>query len=600
MTLAANLQTAAQQLHQGEPAKALELLLPLSRQFDDIADVWQLLALAYKGVGELPAAESAFLKSIALNPQPHVITNLANLYRQMGNPASAIERYDEALRLQPNNLPAQVNRGRSLMDLGQFEAAERAFDGVLSMQPEHINARIGLAQALQQQGRQQEAVSQFQQVLQAQPDNSAALNGLGISLKVLGYADDAVAVLQQGAQQSPESPEIHSNLASALAQADRQEEAVAAYKRAVALDGDNPDFHDWYNGYLGVLDHPEYLYSYREALERRPDAAEFAAPLARKLLLNDRGQEAEQVLKSSLEAGGDPSRLNRELSHVLREQGKFDEGLASAREAYGADGGAPENQQELANAILAAAADYQEAVALLEPLVEQYPYDQGVWALYATALRYAQEEARYRALADYDRLVNKRYLTPPEGFSSREEFVAFVRDALLQLHTTRKHPVEQSMVNGTQTLDDLFSRRDPAVGLLANALHQQLLDLVQSLPVDHDHPLLRRNTRRLGFSDSWSVRLREQGFHKNHFHSEGWLSSAVYLIVPEAVHAGAGEGWIKFGEPGFKARDPLQAEYWVKPEEGALVVFPSYLWHGTEPLKTARERMTVGYDILPV
>jgi hypothetical protein len=30
-----------------------------------------------------------------------------------------------------------------------------------------------------------------------------------------------------------------------------------------------------------------------------------------------------------------------------------------------------------------------------------------------------------------------------------------------------------------------------------------------------------------------------------------------------------------------------------------LVVFPSYLWHGTEPLHTASERMTVGYDVLP-
>ena len=33
--------------------------------------------------------------------------------------------------------------------------------------------------------------------------------------------------------------------------------------------------------------------------------------------------------------------------------------------------------------------------------------------------------------------------------------------------------------------------------------------------------------------------------------------------------------------------------------EGLLVVFPSYLWHGTEPLCEARARMSVGYDILP-
>lgn len=62
---------------------------------------------------------------------------------------------------------------------------------------------------------------------------------------------------------------------------------------------------------------------------------------------------------------------------------------------------------------------------------------------------------------------------------------------------------------------------------------------------------------------------------------------------------GGGEGWIKFGEPGFHAREPLSAEYWVKPRAGQLVMFPSYLWHGTEPLVTASERITIGYDILP-
>lgn len=600
MSLAADLQTAAAALQRNDHESALTLLLPLSQSFDDIADVWQLLALAYKGVGELGAAETAFLKSISLTPQPHVITNLANLYRQMGNPAAALTRYDEALALQPGNVPAQVNRGTALLELKRFDAAESAFAQVLSQQPQHVNARIGLAQVFQQQGHQEQAAGLFQQVLQEQPENAAALNGLGISLKVLGYADEAVNTLQQGVRAAPDSPEVHSNLASALAQADRQEEAIVAYQQAIALDPENSEFHDWYNGYLGVLDHPEYLNSYREALTNRPDAAALAAPFARKLLLNGRGGEANDVLVKALEAGGDPAVLYRELSHVKREQRQFDEAMAAARAAHQRAPRSPENRQELANAILAAGADYEEALQLLAALVAEYPNDQGLWALYATALRYAGKEAEYRQLVDYDRLVNKRYVDAPAGFESREAFVQHVRDALLLLHTARRHPVEQSMVNGTQTLDDLFSRREPSIALLAGALHQQLQALVMTLPDDQNHPLLSRNSRRVGFSDSWSVRLREHGFHKNHFHSEGWLSSAFYLKVPDAVSAGAGEGWIKFGEPGFKAREPLAAEYWIKPEEGALVVFPSYLWHGTEPLLTAKERMTVGYDILPI
>ena len=47
------------------------------------------------------------------------------------------------------------------------------------------------------------------------------------------------------------------------------------------------------------------------------------------------------------------------------------------------------------------------------------------------------------------------------------------------------------------------------------------------------------------------------------------------------------------------SRKPLGPEYWMQPEEGALAIFPSYLWHGTEALQSDVERMTVGFDVLP-
>ena len=50
---------------------------------------------------------------------------------------------------------------------------------------------------------------------------------------------------------------------------------------------------------------------------------------------------------------------------------------------------------------------------------------------------------------------------------------------------------------------------------------------------------------------------------------------------------------------GFRASKPLGPEYWLQPEEGALAIFPSYLWHGTEALQSDLERMTVGFDVLP-
>ena len=595
--LAQKLQQAAALLQAKDYLQALELLHAMESAGIDSADFWQLLALAQKGLEQVKEAEESYRRSIALVPQPHVLANLANLYRQQHRREEAESRYQEALSLDANHLPARVNYGQLLLEGKQFEAAAQQFSAALERKRDHVNAQIGLAQALQQLGDQESAMALFQEVLTSDANNATALNGLGISLKTLGYGDEAVRRLRQAHQVAPNSAEVLLNLASALAVADRPEEAVAAYEAMLVRDPDNPELHAYFNGYLGVIGHADYLKSYHRALQRHPGDPRFAAPLARKYLLENRGQDAVRVLETALSEGGEPALLHQELSHVLREQGEFIRGLECARSAVAANR-TPASERELATAIMAAGADYQEAHTLLTSLVEQFPVDQGLWALCATALRYTNNLEAYRALVDYDKMIQVREIACQQDFANLADFIYFIRQSLLRLHTTKQHPVEQSMLHGTQTLDDLFSRRDPAIQQLRVALGEQLTSVIAGLPAHDDHPLYGRNTGHFAFSDSWSVRLWRDGFHKNHFHSQGWLSSAFYLTVPNAVDHG-GEGWIKFGEPGFKAREPLSADYWVKPREGSLVVFPSYLWHGTEPLKTASERVTVGYDILP-
>jgi len=598
-TLQETLQLAAQKLKAGAPEEALAVLEPQRDLCAHAADFWQLLALAHKGMGDSAAAEAAFTSSIAIDPQPHVLTNLANLHRSLRQAETALAYYDQALALAPDHLPAQINRARALLDLNRYSDARLVFQTILQANPDHRNAALGLAQASQQLGEQEQALGLFQSVLDGDPTNTVALNGMGISLKTLGYIDDAVNYLQAGAQQAPESPELYTNLASALAQADREDEAVAAYSRALELSPYDVDLHDWFNGYLGVIAHPQYLDSYRGALEQKPDNVGLATALARKLLLSGRGPEAQSVLEAARSAGGDRPSLETDLSYVYREQGFFNEALVSARSAARLAPQHPDVQRELATALMASGEGYGEALEILDTLLRSYPVDQGLWALCATALRYTDNTERYKRLIDYDRLVQVRTVNAPDEFESLRAFIVYLQDSLNLLHTTQRHPVEQSAVNGTQTLDDLFSRRHHSIDVLKQALEAQLYSVLENLPADDAHPLMSRSTGGLRFSDSWSIKLRDQGFHKNHFHSQGWLSSAFYLRVPDSINYSAAEGWIKFGEPGFRAREPLSAEYWILPREGALVVFPSYLWHGTEPLSQTRERMSVGYDILP-
>ena len=101
-------------------------------------------------------------------------------------------------------------------------------------------------------------------------------------------------------------------------------------------------------------------------------------------------------------------------------------------------------------------------------------------------------------------------------------------------------------------------------------------------------------------AESLELWLRDQGFHVNHIHPEGWISSCYYVAVPDAVKdEAARRGWIKFGEPALDLplKDPVRRA--IQPAPGRLVLFPSYLWHGTIPFRGATARTTIAFDLVP-
>ena len=78
----------------------------------------------------------------------------------------------------------------------------------------------------------------------------------------------------------------------------------------------------------------------------------------------------------------------------------------------------------------------------------------------------------------------------------------------------------------------------------------------------------------------------------------GWLSSAYYVDLPKVVSDGEDrQGWIKFGEPNLDVGQT--AEHFEQPKPGRLVLFPSYMWHGTVPFTGPDTRLTLPFDIVP-
>jgi hypothetical protein len=201
-------------------------------------------------------------------------------------------------------------------------------------------------------------------------------------------------------------------------------------------------------------------------------------------------------------------------------------------------------------------------------------------------------------LHDYERLVRIYRLQPPVGFADIAQFNAALARELSQLHRSEQRPLAQSLRGGTQTERNLPAG-NPLIADFFAMLDTPIRDYIARLR-DHDvHPTDRRKSANYRIAGSWSVQLQPGGFHINHVHPQGWLSSAYYLELPESVKDSTSRaGWLKFGEPGF----PIVAcppDHFVEPAAGMLVLFPSYVWHGTVPFNEGGRRLTAAFDVVP-
>ena len=172
-------------------------------------------------------------------------------------------------------------------------------------------------------------------------------------------------------------------------------------------------------------------------------------------------------------------------------------------------------------------------------------------------------------------------------------------DVLRSFHVAPGEYLDQSVRGGTQTDGPLLSRIAPEIQALRAAIVSAVEEFRAHLPpVDLKHPLLReRRDRRIRFSGSWSVRLKGAGYHANHVHPQGWISSALYVVLPERSDGDASDaGWLKIGEPPAEFGADLPATRLVEPKSGQLILFPSWMWHGTVPFRTG-ERLTVAFDV---
>ena len=128
-------------------------------------------------------------------------------------------------------------------------------------------------------------------------------------------------------------------------------------------------------------------------------------------------------------------------------------------------------------------------------------------------------------------------LVPPAEFADIGAFnEAFGRE-LESLHHASRHPLAQSLRGGSQTSRNLPAD-NPLVADFFAMIDAPIRDYIAQLRgAERTHPSIDARRRGYRVAGSWSVRLEPGGFHINHVHPQGWLSSAYYVALPAATAA---------------------------------------------------------------
>jgi hypothetical protein len=94
--------------------------------------------------------------------------------------------------------------------------------------------------------------------------------------------------------------------------------------------------------------------------------------------------------------------------------------------------------------------------------------------------------------------------------------------------------------------------------------------------------------------------LRSGGFVDRHIHEVGWISGAVYLVLP-TIKQDPLEGCFEYGLHGDnypKNHDDFPVGI-ASPAVGDIVLFPSSLFHRTIPFNSNEERICIAFDLKP-
>ena len=453
------------------------------------------------------------------------------------------------------------------------------------------NGLMARAVGLHQARRFPEAIALYLQILMMDPDNQSVRTNYAIALLESNQPDKAVDALRRVVAADPGSADARSYLGNALQMAGDPEAAEAAYREALEVaPGDSRTHNN-----LGVLlratgRNREAAKYFRRALSNNPEHVQAQNNLCQTLI--DLGRIDEAIAAGRQTVAMDPGHVVglNSLGVALMQGDRIDEAIAAF---HGALRLRPDYFDAFSNLALALiiGGEPAEAVKATDHALEAVPGNVEALANRSVALSQAGEQAALAALVDDDRLIGQSRVDPGADFADLAGFNDDLAGRILEHPTLGPAAARDILRTG-----DLLVDAEGAMARLKRIIADAVEAYVTAMSGDA-HPFLPRKPAGWDL-EAWATVLGPGVEQLSQIHKSGWISGIYCVRAADAVSApdDGHRGWLEFGRPQAVYRATAEPDLrLVHPEDGLLVLFPSFFFHRFIPFEAEAEHISIAF-----
>jgi tetratricopeptide (TPR) repeat protein len=226
---------ALEQLHAGQLPEAQSNCRQVLLSDPEDAEAMHILARTHLLAGQLSQAVEWASQAIRKSPKPVYLTTLGAALSQLGRPDEALQVFDKAVQLKPDDSELWCGLGKGLVNAARSSDALLCFQHAIALDPANGDAAYQAGHLLHGLGRFHEALISLDRSVERQGDHAPTFAMRGLVLAKLKRFEEAVRDYERAIRLDPNNVEACSNLGNALRALGQPEEALSWYDRSLAI-----------------------------------------------------------------------------------------------------------------------------------------------------------------------------------------------------------------------------------------------------------------------------------------------------------------------------------------------------------------------------